>query len=121
MASAHLIRQRALAEWRGYSEPRPLAAGLQSLDGALGGAMTALGLGERLRESEVIQTWREIVGEFIAGHSAPSRLKAGVLYVSVLQPAIHFELERVWKPEIVRKLKERFGARVIREVRFRVG
>lgn len=121
MASARSIRQKALAEWRGYYEPRPLLAGLQKLDGVLGTAMLGLGLGERVQESEVLAAWKEIVGEFIAGHSAPSKLKAGVLYVSVLQPSVHFELERVWKAQILEKLKARFGKRVIREVRFRVG
>lgn len=121
MASIHFIRQRALAEWRGNHEPRPVAAGLQKLEDALGKAMLGLGLGERVQESEVLAAWKEIVGEFIAGHSTPSRLKAGVLYVSVLQPSIHFELERVWKGQILEKLKARFGKRVIREVRFRVG
>lgn len=115
------MRQRALAEWRGAWEPRPLAAGMQSVGGALAKAMAGLGLGERVQETEVLQVWREIVGDFIAGHSQPSRLKAGVLYVSVLQPSIHFELERVWKAQILAKLKARFGVKVIREVRFRVG
>lgn len=121
MASAYSIRQKALAEWRGYREPRPVAAGLQSLDGVLGPAMLGLGLGERVQESEVLAAWKEIVGEFIAGHSVPSKLRAGILYVSVLQPSIHFELERVWKTQVLEKLKARFGKRVIREVRFRVG
>jgi hypothetical protein len=39
----------------------------------------------------------------------------------VLQPSLHFELERVWKREIVDKLKKRFGARVVRDVKFRIG
>lgn len=121
MASAYSIRQKALAEWRGYYEPRPIAAGVQPLGGVLGSAMLGLGLGERVQETEVLAAWKEIVGEFIAGHSTPSKLKAGVLYVSVLQPSIHFELERVWKAQILEKLRARFGKRVIREVRFRVG
>lgn len=121
MATGWSMRQRVLAEWRGRRESRPLEAGLQSLGDVLGKAMAGLGLGERVQESEVLQAWREIVGEFIAGHSQPSGLKAGVLYVSVLQPAIHFELERVWKAQILEKLRARFGKKVIREVRFRVG
>lgn len=84
-------------------------------------AMQSLGLGERVLESEVLRAWREVVGDFIATHSSPSRLREGVLYVRVLQPTIHFELERVWKTDILHKLKGRFGPRVIRELRFRVG
>ena len=98
-----------------------MAAGLEKLDAVLGQAMLGLGLADRVQESEVLAAWKEVVGDFIAGHSAPSRLKAGVLYVSVLQPSIHFELERVWKAQILEKLRARFGKKVIREVRFRVG
>lgn len=83
--------------------------------------MKKLGLKERLRESEVIAAWSGIVGEFIAAHSAPVSLREGVLYVRVLQPALHYELERIAKAEVVRKLKRRFDGRTIRDVRFRLG
>jgi len=38
-------------------------------------------------------------------------LREGVLYVRVLQPSLHFELEQIAKTEILRKLKRRFGAK----------
>ena len=79
------------------------------------------GLSERLRESEVIDAWKAIVGEFIAAHSCPVSLRAGVLSVRVLQPALHYQFEQISKAEILRKLKQRFGAKIIREIRFRVG
>jgi predicted nucleic acid-binding Zn ribbon protein len=69
----------------------------------------------------MIDAWGQIVGDFIATHSAPVALREGVLYVRVLQPALHYELEQVCKIDIVRKLKRRFGGKVIRDIRFRVG
>jgi predicted nucleic acid-binding Zn ribbon protein len=83
--------------------------------------MQRLGLRERLRETEVIDAWSKIVGDFIAAHSAPVALREGILYVRVLQPALHYELEQISKPEILRKLKQRFGGKTIRDVRFRLG
>jgi predicted nucleic acid-binding Zn ribbon protein len=83
--------------------------------------MQTLGLKDRLTETEVLRAWKETVGDFIAQHSAPHRLKDGILYVQVLQPTVHYELDRVWKPQIVRKLKERFGGKTIREIKFRLG
>jgi predicted nucleic acid-binding Zn ribbon protein len=83
--------------------------------------MQRLGLKERLHETEVMEAWGQIVGEFIAAHSAPVALREGVLYVRVLQPALHYELEQVSKIDILRKLKQRFGGKVVRDVRFRVG
>jgi hypothetical protein len=35
--------------------------------------------------------------------------------------ALHYELEQISKSEILRKLKQRFGGKTIRDVRFRVG
>jgi len=83
--------------------------------------MQRLGLKERLHETEVLEAWGKIVGEFIAAHSAPVALREGVLYVRVLQPALHYELEQIAKIDILRKLKQRFGVKIIRDVRFRVG
>jgi len=61
------------------------------------------------------------VGEFIAAHAVPVALREAVLYVRVLQPALHYELEQISKPEILRKLKQRFGGKTIRDIRFPVG
>ena len=83
--------------------------------------MQKLGLKERLHETEVIEAWANIVGDFIAAHSAPVALSQGILYVRVLQPALHYELEQVSKSSILRKLKQRFGGKTIREIRFRIG
>jgi predicted nucleic acid-binding Zn ribbon protein len=74
-----------------------------------------------LHENEVQEAWSNIVGDFIAAHSAPVALREGVLYVRVLQPALHYELEQVSKIDILRKLKQRFGGKIVRDVRFRVG
>lgn len=115
------LRERVIAEWRGYREPASLLARSHPVRDLLSKAMLGLGLGSRVQETEVLQAWREVVGDFIAEHSKPARLRDGVLYVQVLQPSIHFELERVWKVQIIAKLKARFGAKTVREVRFRVG
>jgi hypothetical protein len=53
--------------------------------------MQRLGLRERLHETEVIDAWSKIVGEFIAAHSTPVALREEILYVRVLQPALHYE------------------------------
>ena len=83
--------------------------------------MQKLGLAERLHESEILGAWKALVGEFIAAHSCPVALRDGVLYVQVLQPALHYEMEQVSKIDILRKLKQRFGGKTIRDIRFRVG
>lgn len=115
------LRERVIAEWRGLPEPRPRPDRWKGAAELLPALMQKLGLRERLHEDDVMKAWSDIVGDFIATHSAPAALRDGVLYVQVLQPALHYELEQISKTEILRKLKRRFGSRTIREVRFRIG
>ena len=82
--------------------------------------MPKLGLGERLGEQQVSAAWREVVGDFLATHSLPVGLSGGVLTVQVVQPSVRYELDRTWKRDILTKLQERFGKKVVREVRFRL-
>jgi predicted nucleic acid-binding Zn ribbon protein len=115
------FRAAVIQEWRGLPERAPPRDRWQPTSQLLPALMQKLGLKERLRESEVIDAWSSIVGEFIAAHSAPVALREGVLYVRVLQPSLHYELERIAKTEILRKLKRRFGGKTIRDIRFRLG
>ena len=115
------LRAAVIAEWRGLSERKMQPDRWQSPSELMPKLMQRLGLRERLRENEVIDAWLKIVGDFIAAHSTPVALRDGILYVRVLQPALHYELEQISKTEILRKLKQRFGGKTIRDVRFRVG
>lgn len=114
------IKAQVIAEWRGLPEepfPQDTSRAVGPLVAAL---MKDLGLSDRMTEEQIIAAWREIVGEFLAGHSKPSRLYEGILYVRVLQSSMMFELERTFRKEILDKLRKRFG-RAIRDVRFKMG
>jgi predicted nucleic acid-binding Zn ribbon protein len=115
------LRASVLADWRGLPERKAKPDRFAATAQLLPHIMQRLGLKERLHEREVVEAWSNIVGEFIASHSAPVALREGILYVRVLQPALHYELEQVSKADLLRKLKKRFGARIIRDVRFRLG
>lgn len=115
------LRAAVIAEWRGLPANKTRPDRWHSPGDLLPKLMQQLGLSERLRESEVVDAWKTIVGEFIAAHSSPVSLRGGVLSVRVLQPALHYQFEQISKAEILRKLKQRFGGKIIREIRFRVG
>lgn len=115
------LRRAVVADWRGLPSKLPRPDRAQLVADLLPKVMQKLGLKERLQESEVLSAWKALVGDFIAAHSCPISLRDGILYVHVLQPALHYELERITKPQILRKLKQRFGGRVIRDLRFRLG
>jgi predicted nucleic acid-binding Zn ribbon protein len=115
------LRKRVIQEWRGLPEPEPKLDRTLSIREVLVQLAPKLGLEGRLREEEIIAAWAEIVGDFFAKHSRPVRLHQGALVVNVLQPTVLYELDRQWKSVILAKLKKRFGGKVIRELRFRVG
>jgi len=115
------LRAAVIAEWRGLPQKKMQPDRWQLPAELMPKLMQRLGLRERLRETEVMDAWSKIVGDFIAAHSAPVALRDGILYVRVLQPALHYELEQISKAEILRKLKQRFGGKTIRDIRFRVG
>lgn len=113
------IRKRVIEEWRGLpDEPEDPERCVLAAD-ALKKLLPKLGLTERLNEQEVQAAWRSIVGDFLADHSVPVSMRDGLLIVQVLQPTVRYELDRTWKSEILRKLKARFGARTVKEIRFR--
>ena len=115
------LKAHIIADWRGLAE-EPFPNNTAKAPGPIVEKLLAsLGLQQRVREDEIKSAWSEVVGDFIAKHAAPATLAQGVLVIHVLQPTVHFELERVWKKTLLTKLQERFGKTTIREIRFRLG
>ncbi len=110
------LRRFVVEEWRGLpekKEERPLIA----VSSAIGQLVAKLGLRERIDEADIMAAWRDIVGDFIAQHSQPSRLVNGILHIQVMQSSVRYELDRTWRAEILRKLQERFGKTAIKDIR----
>jgi predicted nucleic acid-binding Zn ribbon protein len=114
-------RRRALEEWRGLPDPETKPDRAVLVRDVLAQLAPKLGLESRLREEEILAAWGEVVGPFFAQHSRPTKLIQGVLLVQVLQPTVLYELDRQWKSMVLQKLKARFGGRLIKDVRFRLG
>jgi predicted nucleic acid-binding Zn ribbon protein len=114
-------RRRALEEWRGLPDPGTQPDRTVLVRDVLAQLAPKLGLENRLREEEVLAVWGELVGPFFARHSRPTKLLQGVLLVQVLQPTVLYELDRQWKSTVLQKLRTRFGGKLIKDVRFRLG
>lgn len=108
-------------EWRGVYEPPDLSRFERKMEDLVGKIMARAGLEERLAEESVSREWSAIVGNFLAGQSRPVGLRAGVLQVAVLQSAVRYDLERNLKRDILRRLQERFGKQVVKDLRFTPG
>ena len=63
----------------------------------------------------------ENLGESIAVRSVQLPWRIAFCRLAGCNPGLHCELEQISKAEILRKLKQRFGGKTIRDIRFRVG
>ncbi len=70
---------------------------------------------EYLYEVKVINSWRQVVGPFIATHTIDLSIKNGVLYVRVDSDALRNELGYS-KSLLIRNLNEVVGREVIHEI-----
>lgn len=120
--SAGSRRHRMLRmELRGIYEPADLRGFERDVSDVVRKVMDRAGLGERLAEETVSREWEGMVGAFLAGQSRPVGLRSGVLQVAVLQSSVRYDLERNHKRDILRRLQERFGRQVVKDVRFMPG
>ena len=115
------MRRRALEDWRGLPEHRPAPDRTRILGQSVPEFLSSLGLKDRFDAEEMIRSWREIAGDFIAEHSQPVKVEGRVLFVRVLQPTLHYDLERTLKKKLLERIQARFGPRKIRNIRFTLG
>lgn len=113
-------RSQALLEWRGLPEVPDPARNQQTTAALIPKLMGRLGLAGRLRDEEIAAAWRAIAGEFAARFSHPQKLRHRTLVVLVSQPAVLWTLDRS-KSSLLARLQEKFGASVIRDLRFQAG
>ena len=77
------LRAAVIAEWRGLPVKKVRPDRWQAPGDLLPKLMQQLGLSERIRETEVMDAWKQIVGEFIAAHSAPVSLRMGLSLIHI--------------------------------------
>ncbi|MDF1851853.1 MAG: DUF721 domain-containing protein [Verrucomicrobiales bacterium] len=114
------MRERALAQLRGYWEPQDVSKFEQNMGSAVEKTMKGLGLESRFNEDQVFDAWNDLVDNFVANNARPIALQRKVLIIQVLHSTVFYELERM-KGQILKRMQDRFGETHIRDVRFRLG
>ena len=66
-------------------------------------------------EQQAVDLWAETVGEFIAKHTQKVTAKQGVLYVTINNAALRFEVLGS-RSQIVAKINEALGGEVIKGI-----
>ncbi len=73
----------------------------------LPGVMKSLGLDVKLREANLVQEWRSVVGEAVASRSKPTVVRKHILLVEVENNAWMQEI-RFLQRKIVERIREQF-------------
>jgi predicted nucleic acid-binding Zn ribbon protein len=79
--------------------------------------LRAQGLETPLLQKRLMDSWPEVVGEFIANYTESMYIRNQTLYVHLTNPAMRADLSMM-RREIVNKLNAHVGAQVIADVRF---
>jgi len=109
-----------MSEWLGCDKPLNLGKNVSEAGSWIDDILKKQFFAESLDEEEVKTAWKEIAGDFIGANTEPVSVKDGNLVLRVTQPAVRFHLEQM-KPELLRKIKARFGNDKIHSVRFTLG
>ena len=114
------IREEILREWRGGSEVDDLTTGIHLAENFVTAILRSVGAEDGLQEDEVRGAWKELAGDFIAGHTEPVSVKGGHLVLRVTQPAMRFHLEQM-KPMLLTRIRSQLGEDRIKSVKFTLG
>ena len=82
--------------------------------------LSSLNLGIKVKQYRIWEVWDSVVGEAIARQAQPKQIRAMVLWVTVSSSTWMQQLEFM-KRQIVERINERIGEKVISDIRFRIG
>lgn len=115
-----VIHEELTSEWLGCAKPLNPNKHVSAAGDWVDAILRMQFFADSLDEEEVKAAWKEIAGEFIGANTEPVSAKEGNLILRVTQPAMRFHLEQM-KPELLQRIRERFGEDKIKSVRFSLG
>lgn len=115
-----VIHEELVSNWLGCEKPLNFNKNVSTAGDWVDEILRKQFFADSLDEEEVKAAWKEIAGEFIGANTEPVSAKEGNLILRVTQPAMRFHLEQM-KPELLQRIRERFGEDKIKSVRFALG
>ena len=90
---------------------------MQSVKIAIDSMLRKFGIENAIAQNNALNIWSEIVGEKVAKHTEPNRVEHGIMIIKVSSPTWRQELY-FQKTEIIKKINNKIGRNVIRDIRF---
>lgn len=75
-------------------------------------------LEQKLNEVDIITSWEGLLGKTVANYTQELRISNGTLFVKISSPVVRNEL-LMMKEEIRKRLNEKGGKEIIRQIVFR--
>ena len=93
--------------------------GFESISDILERLTKKLGIEKKMQEQNLLLVWDEVVGKQICRHARPANIRRGRLTVKV-ENSGYIQQYSFLKEEIKKKLNEKLGKNLVREIVFRV-
>ena len=115
-----LMRHRLVAAWRGVADGPVITLPTLNEADLAPKIVAAAGLADRVKLEDVLDAWKDIVGDLLFKHTRPDSMERGILTVRLTQPSAHHAL-MLEKPKILKRLQTQLPKAKIRDIRFRHG
>jgi predicted nucleic acid-binding Zn ribbon protein len=79
--------------------------------------LRAQGLETPLLQKRLIDSWKEVAGEMVAGYTEDVYIRNQTLYVKLSSPALRADLSMM-RQEMVRRLNDHVGSQVIADIKY---
>ena len=89
---------------------------MQKLGKAINSMLKSVGIDRAVQQNESLVIWEKVVGTTVAENTTAEEVKHGTLIVRVSTPVWRNELA-IRKGEILNKLNDALGKKVIRDIR----
>jgi predicted nucleic acid-binding Zn ribbon protein len=90
---------------------------MQSLKTTIDSMLRRFGIDNAISQNNALNIWQEVVGEAVAKNAVADRVEHGVVIVKVSSATWRQELF-FQKDDIIKKLNNKIGKIVIRDIRF---
>lgn len=79
-----------------------------------------VGLSDGVDEERLKTAWSTVAGEFVSKHTVPESIRAGVLVLRVVQPAMKFHLQQM-SNKLLENLHRELGKDAVKKIVFKIG
>ncbi len=115
------MRRQVISDWMGVYLPQTAPLIPPNLHQLFEKAFAKLGLKNRLQESNLNDSWTELIGPSLAAHCHPQGVRRGTLMVLVDHPAWLHQINMAHKRNILQAVQQRFPHLNVKDISLRIG